>query len=447
MNNDASCNNDTRTMTSDDDLQRRFDSAKTAIDLESGSAAAIKGRAARRTRRSQLVSGAAVVAVVALAGLFAVRSVSDEPDFELVTAAPTIEAAELIEPTSVEPTAVVDVPTTLPTPVETSTVVAPLGGVIFETDFSQDTGYEVGFTNLWNGGENAPVDPPRGWDGVRVGTLDGGFSVISGEGVDDSNALRVAWGGDSSQPSVSLGKHLTGDETTGYDELYVRYRVRLPNNFRAGAGDGNFGTWMWGRLWQNTSVDRSGPNGWTENRADAGYVAFSFNNGIPFTSASATWSENTGDNLGQGSGPRQRVDWFVSGSEPSTQPGYFESLWDLNTTDRPGQLENNTSQRWHTVEYHFKLASTPTSDDGVFEVFFDGVSQGNPTVLAAEGGAPERSGIPTTNLGSGFNFLTFFDHTQLWNEQWSDPDVEGFIWVNDVVVSTDRIGPDYSPGN
>lgn len=409
MNDEASCNNDGRTMSVDDDLQRRFDTAKTAIDLESGSAAEVKGRARRRTRHTRVLSVAAVVAIAVL-GIVGIRSLpNDDPDFEVVAAAPTV----------------------LPT--------QSANGVIFETDFSQDTGYHVEFTNLWNGKD---AEPPAGWDGVKVGTSDGGFDVIGGEGVDGSNALRITWGGEGAQPVLSLGKHLTGDESTGYEELYVRYRVRFPNGFRAGDDEGQLGSWMWGRLWQNTSVD---PTGWTQNRADSGYVNFGFGPSIPFTSANATWAENAGDNIETGGGPIQRVDWFVTGSEPSLQPGYFERVWDINTTDRPGQLENDTSQSWHTVEYRFRLASTPTADDGVFEVFFDGVSQGSWVRIVGGNDAQERTGIPTAKLGSGFNFLTFFDQVQRWNEQWSDPGVDGFIWVNDVVVSTNRIGPDYSP--
>jgi len=404
----------------DHDLRQRFDSAKTVMDLESGSAAHIKTNAIRRTQRARVLSAAAAVAVVALAGMFAIRALpGSDQEQELVVTNPSIET-----PTPGLPVA---------------------SSVIFETDFSQDTGYDVGFTNLWNSG----AVPPTGWDGVRVEGPDAGFAVISGEGVNESNALRISWG-DGTQPALSLGKHLTGDETTGYDELYIRYHVRLPNNFVAGTADAEglgLGSWAWGRLWQNTSIDNLGPNQWTENRTNSGAVRWAFANEVPFTFMTATWTDTVDPDADfrSSTGPRQRLDWFVSSAEPSTQPGYFERIWDLNTTDRPGQLENNTDQRWHTIEYHVRLASSPTAADGVFEIFFDGESQGSWTSVRAFDGAPDRAGPSTTNLGSGFNFLMFFDHVQGWNAQWADPDVGGFLWVNDVVISTKRIGPDYLP--
>lgn len=52
----------------DRDLQDRFDSAGSEIELEPGSADAVRGLAARRTRNARVVTG--VAAVVAVAGLF-----------------------------------------------------------------------------------------------------------------------------------------------------------------------------------------------------------------------------------------------------------------------------------------------------------------------------------------------------------------------------------------
>lgn len=334
-------------------------------------------------------------------------------------------------------------PTATPTPEPTATPVA--SGVIFESDFSADAGYRQTNVGLWNGGSNDPTEPPTGWDGVKA-TGNSVIEVVEGAGVDGSNALRLAWDPASSQPTISLGKHLTGDAATGHDELYVRYHVRLPNGFKAGDDGDRIFYWKWGRLWQNTSPGIGEPGGaWTENRADSGYVVWNFGGNVPYTDVNAVWSENTGANLADGSagGERQGVDFFVSGSDQHSAPGYFESLWDLNTTDRPGFLEDNTGQSWHTIEYRFRLASSPTADDGEFEMWWDGVSQGQWTGISAEGGAPERTGIPTARMGSGWNFLVLFDNLAGWNEDWNDAGVDGWIDVNDVVISTERIGHTY----
>lgn len=313
--------------------------------------------------------------------------------------------------------------------------------VIFESDFSADTGYLLpSNSGLWNGGSVSPVEPPSGWDAVKG--REGTVSVVSGAGIDGSNALRLSWSADESQPVVSLGKHLTGNENTGFEEVYVRYRVRLPENFRAGRSGMSLGHWKWGRLWQNTSPTNQRPNNWGENRENSGYVVWNFNGTPPYTMASATWSENTGDNLqfGSSGGARQRLDYFISGSDRRTAPGYFESLWPFDETTRKLL---DLEQQWHTIEWRFKLASDAGSQDGVFEMWWDGVNQGSFARLLAQGGAPDRSGIPTTNLGSGFNFLTVFDNLVTWNKDWNLPGVEGHILVSDVVVSTSPIGVNY----
>jgi hypothetical protein len=54
--------------------------------------------------------------------------------------------------------------------------------------------------------------------------------------------------------------------------------------------------------------------------------------------------------------------------------------------------------------------------------------------------------VPTARHGSGLNFFTFFDNMAGWNKDWGLADVEGAIYVNDVVISDTRIGHDYSVG-
>lgn len=50
-------------------------------------------------------------------------------------------------------------------------------------------------------------------------------------------------------------------------------------------------------------------------------------------------------------------------------------------------------------------------------------------------------------MGSGFNFFSFFDNLNGWNRDWSEPGVDGSIYVNDVVVSRARIGHSYRVGD
>lgn len=323
----------------------------------------------------------------------------------------------------------------------------PLGQglIIFETDFSNDTGYSVEGTALWNGGNDSDVPVPTGWDGV-ITSYGSKLSVVSGAGMNGGNAMKFEWNPVASQPTISLGKHLTGDSATGFNEIYIRYKVKLPNGFMAGSDGSDPQYWKWGRLWQNTSTDNTAPNKWTENRENSSYVIWTFSNAKPYMTATSTWAANpsTGSELGSAGGPRYKLDYFDTNDwDPENSLGAFEHFWNLNDDVRPAELENNSSQTYHTIEYRFKLASSESSEDGVFEMWWDGIAQGEPRRITEHGGAQRRSGIPTTVNGSGFNFFLLFDNIAGWNTLWDDPQVEGYVYIDDIVISDSYIGPDY----
>lgn len=332
--------------------------------------------------------------------------------------------------------------------------------IIFETDFTKDVGYSITNQPLLNS-----IDVPDGWTAVRV-SRDGVIEVVEDPTIANKPVLKITWDPTLAQPVVNLFKHLTGDINTGYDELFIRYHVRLPNNFKVGDGV-KLNHWKWGRLWQNTSPTNPGPGqpgAWTENRVDAFYAVWNFN-GIPgITDINSTWSANSGSTLDKGSagGELYQLDYYLSGAVTHEQAGYFESVgngsWDFITVNEDpanaGFLKNR-NQTWHTIEYHFKLASTSTANDGVFEVWIDGIKQDGMGDGGDQGwrrikeqyGAPAATGVPTAkNGGSGFNMFIMFDNLAGWNKDWSDAGVDGFIYVNDVVVSDEPIGHDYAVG-
>lgn len=144
-------------------------------------------------------------------------------------------------------------------------------------------------------------------------------------------------------------------------------------------------------------------------------------------------------------GERGKVDWFMSGADRNTQGGYFEAVgggaWAFDPAEPTALL--NREQVWHTIEYHFALASSPGADDGECELYYDGVLQSRATRIVSQAGARGFSGVPTTRHGSGFNYLVFFDNMSGWNARWDEPNVDGYILVNDVVVSSSYIGHDY----
>ncbi|MGK0440786.1 MAG: hypothetical protein ACJA0N_000581 [Pseudohongiellaceae bacterium] len=323
-----------------------------------------------------------------------------------------------------------------------------LAAVIFESDFSSDSGYSISNANLAD-----TNNAPSGWDSV-IAEGKSSIEVISGEGLNGKNALKLAWDPNLTQPTIRLMKHLTGDINTGYDELYIRYHVRFPNNFKAGDGTSTLPYWKWGRLWQNTSPTIR--SSWTENRVDSHYVVWNFGGSPTYgIYTNVTVGANTGNNLASGSagGDRYKIDYYNGITDFSLANGFFQNVgngkWDIDWSANPGHFvtyTNNQSQTWHTIEYHIKLATSTTSNDGIWEMWFDGEYQGDWVRIKELGGAPPLNGIPTAKYGSGFNFFVFFDNMTSWNKHWSQDGVDGFIYVNDVIVSDSYIGPTYLVG-
>lgn len=320
----------------------------------------------------------------------------------------------------------------------------PATGIIFETNFANDAAYSNTGTSQVN-----YVDVPEGWDGVR--SNQGTISGHAGEGVGGSVAMKFTWPQTTTPLATSLFKHLTGNANTGLDEVFIRYNVRLPNNFQAGTDGKGLPYWKWGRLWQNTGLNGSG---WTEQRADSYFIVWNWGNGLPRWGIrnGLTFSENLNTNsTGSSGSPRCGPDWYVSGSDNQGHHVGFDGHWDavgsgaweFDHTTR--QLLNNTSQGWHTIEWRFKLSTTDTSNDGVFQVWFDGVEQIPPNPVSGVEQTIDQASTSNSLLTAakpGMNFFTLFDNMSEWSV--GQPTE---IFINDVVISTTRIGHSYVAGS
>ena len=343
---------------------------------------------------------------------------------------------------------------------------SPPQGIIFETNFANDVGYSQDNSSFLRP-VNFEGNSIEGFDGVNVGGL-GNISVVSGEGVSGSNALKYTYDPTTtSDPTLTLGKHLTNDQDTGYNELFIRYNVRFPDSFKSGDGVLSVPFWKWFRLWQNTHPTdfASSTNGWTENRENSYYMVFTWG-GSPTFGIHAIGTFGVNDDIsdatqrafGSSGGPRWWQDSYISGNPlpHSSNPGYFSTAFgDITWGAGNGQF-TNTPNDWHTVEFRIKLATSKSANDGILEIWFDGVKQinafprfdvdgdktaGDPLTLA------DVDGIPTAKVGSGMNWISFFDNMSQWNEEFGDPSVDGFIYVNDYVVSTSPIGHTYIAGS
>ena len=153
-------------------------------------------------------------------------------------------------------------------------------------------------------------------------------------------------------------------------------------------------------------------------------------------------------------GPRMsNTFWQGFAGDFATFPGHFNHVgngaWDFHPGSR--LLKNNTSQTWHTIEWRFKLSETKDTSaegapgtDGIFQLWFDGVEQ-VPVELSP--GLDPSTNPTAANGGSGYNMLVMFDNIKSFHREWNNSGIEGGIWVNDLVISTTRIGHDYFVGD
>lgn len=329
--------------------------------------------------------------------------------------------------------------------------------IFFETDFRNDADFNhKGPTKFpWT---NIGSIHPEGFSGTLIEGA-GSIRGMAGEGEGGSVALKFEWDPALGQPVTQLFKHLTGNSNTGYDEVFIRYKVRLPNKFKAGTpGPLELPYWKWGRLWQNTATHHTGTEwadgggAWTENRDDSFYAVWNFGGSLLYgIDASATFGSNNGIfKEGSASGGRYSNDYYIDTGKHETYPGHFQHVgngaWELDDTRF---LVNNTSQTWHTIEWRFKLSSTDTSGDGIFQMWFDGVEQKQRKISQGKAGAYtydpplQPNALPTAKHGTGYNMFVMFDNMAFWNKDWADSNVENGIYVNDLVISTSRIGHDY----
>lgn len=357
------------------------------------------------------------------------------------------------------------------------------GDVIFGTNFKNDAG-------VYYGGGSLPIDSPfEGWDSIhsRSATDDSAGSLMYAVDTGNPNGngpfLRMTHG-KQYQPLTRLDKHLTGDHTTGYDRVFVRFRVRFPPNFRRGGPDVASAHWKHGRLWQNT-YKRGHPNAsdtTTENRADSGYCVWTFGGDMKqgYDSRGATWGSpyNGRGTAGSSGGQRFRESYWQSGeNDGATLHNRFQHIgaMELGERGKYDQIQNSdndtnnlgffkdreaASADWHTIQWEFQLASGTTDNpvqDGVSRFWVDGYEHATemyefesrnsgPTWHPDDGPDGPFTGKHHINRnGSGFNFFSAYDNLAHWNHHWEDDDVDGWWDVADIVISREFIPEEYYP--
>lgn len=322
--------------------------------------------------------------------------------------------------------------------------------IVFEDDFSSG----LWSTTCING---ISTSAPNGWTGSRCSTGET-LEIVSGVGVGGKNALRIGYTAGSTANAVQLFKHLTGNQNTGYNELYIRYKFRFSDNWKwyiDGTAPTSSAYWKWMRLWQNR--DPNNNTTWSENyptstTGDTRYILMELASTGTYRGCFHTiWSDNVNGN--SASGAQWMADWN-SGTPTETQ-GCFGGAGTGTTTGwnaeglhiqqpgdpYPGYFTTYPlgSQTWHTIEWHVKL-STTQAGNGIFQMWLDGNLQDDPDRGRALNGATMAS-YNTISYNGGINLLSLFDNIAGITNDWGS--TPRYIYVDNVAISSSYIGPNY----
>jgi len=312
--------------------------------------------------------------------------------------------------------------------------------VIYEDDFnSNTTGWESndpgGGHNIQGGTLGSPgLQTPPDWTGHIYYDAAQILDIPATAGRSGTPGFRVG-------PKIGSGQFDQVGLTiwlgeTGYEELYIRYFVKLEDNFLFGDPSNSTGGWaMWkhGRVWQNVTADNLvNTNMASELNRGAivwGYYNDNYLDHNPYVQtlfmkdATAGTNDCSSEECG-----KMYYYPYVSGNDQ----GFVTQM----TGALNGTNHIPTEQDWHCIELHYKLASDWESEDGEYDLWIDGIKQVTPTRLV------DLDGVPTAKIGTGMNYITLHDNgsmTSYWEEQYH-------IYYDDVVISTSYVGPDYVIG-
>ena len=344
-------------------------------------------------------------------------------------------------------------------------------GVVWETNFDNYPDWESGetLTGTLPGTIYDKTD-----EGKSIKTVTGGdFDCYrSSRGVlSDNNGKKTyqivgdhAYGGtgkaldcwyesSTSQVGGGFGIHLGA---TGYDEIYLRWRMKFDDDWRNGTASGLAEILKLYRLMSN--VDSAWDTGGTDpmnmyqspstrpdwldncypdlNSSDEcgkqGYVILRWQQTVGFVNFDKI-AYNPEGRAGSVSDltlwfDGEAVDWRVYHAKEITS-NILPTASTYPTNDWVGNGE------WHTYETRTKH-NTPGSADGVFELWMDGVKVGQVSNMETR-----------TSENTKFNYVIIPDnfHNVVYPEQVAstEPHAEQLFVVDDIVISTEYVGTEY----
>ncbi len=321
-----------------------------------------------------------------------------------------------------------------------------VSGIIFEDDFSATGVGWVGTPGIAYQNSSAL----KNWDYYKLPS-NASMATVAG-GQNGTPVMRFGYQIGGASLALSLGKFLTTQQSQGYSELYIRYRVKLDQNWKSGDGTVNY--WKWFRLFQNRNPQVSiNGQGETDGAQDTRFIVCNTVNNPPTWGCATTTNSQNGDSAAD---PFTKI--YFSGSSTCSTCGHFESISEWDFDNATGLLPSYPStQNWHTLEWHIKLStgtcntSGTGTENGVLEMWIDGVKQTTSLTYSQNNGEDDRcNALPTNKYGSGINWITVFDNMANWSDYWNvaPPSSSGvkYVYLDDVVIADSYIGPSYVIG-
>lgn len=323
--------------------------------------------------------------------------------------------------------------------------------VIFENNFNDHSemwvGTQIGHI-VAGSHEGLPgVGVPKGWTGYINHSPQNDIRIITSGGHDNSPCLRIGpeYSGLTNQVGIALAlPNLQGNyDGSGYDEIYIRFYVKYSDNFDWIHPDKTFYYQKWLRIWQNVPLNRLYGNP-PEGDEPAQSMSREENTGYILVGVGE-------DNYGEFS--PYFYGMFCRDFADNSSSGRAVGRWNFNySPGNNGFIENylgninsegrwDEVQTWHCWEFHIRLADSWEADNGIFEIFIDGElqtdsgfrMQQNPFQNPATGGVNYG---PPPRLGVGINYISIHDNADSFGLS-----EQGYIYIDDVVVSTEYIGP------
>lgn len=296
--------------------------------------------------------------------------------------------------------------------------------IIFQDNFNNFTKRWTpsgGDGHRYSGGtlENPGRNEPEGWTGYI--NYNNELSIETEGGVGNSPCLRIGYKvGSSFAGQVGLVKYLG----KGYDELYIQYSLKLSSNFHYTPPAT---TWKHGRVWQNvTRSDIVNNNNLTTEEGKGaivwGWYENSYGEFAPYMQTLFIENATEGTNDCKNCTKAYYFPWNSSKNGGHLEPHIGTLLKDGGFANPPP---------WVTITLHYKLATEWNGNDGIYELWINGIKQIHPTRW--EGGTQ----MPTAKIGEGMSLITLMDNGTIssgWTEQ-------HYIYIDNIKISTSYAGP------